>query len=451
MPKQISWHHRHTPSAGIAAATQKHEGHLGSHRVTRFLSDSLSTIANKLAAIVKTCFHWLISKLAWERKEPFRDYFNFSWKRSLPSQAADWENSEKAFATHYEGNRASHVARRNYQAAKQFLREVACDYSESDRQAVETLISQRRILNEMTQLLRKPSHEEIKSRTQEVVQHLQKRCDTLSAPRSCDVVHVKNSYGDYTSFPFPGGHRKHYLTFEAQYHPNTGDYFFIIHNRGQGNFDTDLHGALALRTSDGTLYKRTSVKLKVSLEQLKNPELLGGLYKKMWSANNIEKTYKVIKKHLLAPDLSNIIMSPQEKKWLEYTDKLKKYQHVIDKYAKAANLTVKEKEQLARARSHKEDLKPKMKTMQAYLIKKDPAFHSLQAFGTCTESNSSSPEKTMASASVRRELKLFTIDQLAKEVSSLIFLTEAQQRDRNLALKHYQERSEQLVQKIEAS
>lgn len=457
MPKRISWHHRHEDHASKEATTQIQEGRLGGHRVTRFLKDTVAELANRIAKIATLCLRWLFGKVAWERKRPFRDYFNFSWKKALPSHAADWQKSEEGFASRYSGNNALHVARRNYQASHQFLKEVACDYPDADRQAVETLVAHRRNLEEMTYLLRKAPPELRNARTKEVVQNIQKRCDALSTPHSSQIVHVKDSEGgDYTSFTFPGGHRKHYLTFEVQFHPAGGDYYFIIHNRGDGHSDKDLHGKLGIRTLDGSIYKRTSVKLKVTLEQLKDPELLGGLYQKMWSSKNIKDTYKIIKKHLLKMDPVtkrplNIVMSPQETKWIAYLDKLKKCDKVLEKYAQAENLTKEDKENLAKAKSEKKHLQHRIKALQAFLVSKDPAFHSIQSFGTCTESNSSSPEKSIVSAAVRRELKLFTMDQLAQELSSLIFLNKEQQSHRKLALEHYQERSEQLMQKIKAA
>lgn len=425
---------------------------MGSHRVTRLLTDALAYLANRLAQIIKSCFRSLSSK----ETRPFRDYFNFSWKRSLPSQATDWQKSEQVFDSRYSGNNVLHVARRKVQAAQQFLKEVASDYSEEDKQALTTLVAFRRNLLEMTYLFRKPQRKMLHARTKEVERSFQKQCDTLSASYSPGVVHVKSHEGDYTCFAFPGGHSKHYMTFEVQYHPASGDYFFIIHNRGDGSSDKLLHGALAITSPDGTSYKRTSVKLKVFLEQLKNPELSGNLYKEMWTTKDTGEIYKIIKKSLLKrdPDTKrplNIIASHQEEKWIRNLDKLEKCNKVIDKYAEAEKLTVKERERLTRAKSQKRHLKHRIKSLEAFLVSRDPAFHSLQSFGTCTESNSSSPEKSIASAAVRRELKLFTIDQLANEISNLAFLNRKQKRHRAWALQHYRERADQLLQKIKAA
>lgn len=69
------------------------------------------------------------------------------------------------------------MAERNYRAAQQFLKEVACDYSEADRQAAETLVSQRRILYEMTAPL--VNLFSIKSPKQGFIESIQKRCDAL--------------------------------------------------------------------------------------------------------------------------------------------------------------------------------------------------------------------------------------------------------------------------------
>lgn len=456
MPKRISWHLKHADNAGTLAAAQKLEGRLGSHRFTRFLSNALSLLAQKLAAFVKSCFLWLFSKVAWERKRPFKDYFNFSWKKRLPGQAADWGESEKAFAARYSANNELHVARRNYLAARQFLKEVADAYEESDRLAVQTLVTHRRILTEMSYLHRKVPHEVRNERAQEVVKCIQKRCDALSTPRSADVVHVTSKEGNYACFSFPGGHRSHYVTYEAQYHPTSGRYFFIIHNRGDGSSDKELHGSLEIRTAEGTRYKRTSVKIEVSLEQLKDPEFLGNLYKKMWTAKTMSEGYKVIKKHLLKKDpISmrplNIVMSPQETKCIHYEDRVNKCSQAIEEYAQKDHLTKQERELLRGARSQKKHLERRIKTLKAFLVSHDPAFHSLQTFGTCTESNSTSPEKSMASSSVRRELKLFTIDQLANELSDLVFLSKEQQIHRKFALAHYHERSVQLLHKIKAA
>lgn len=93
-------------------------------------------------------------------------------------------------------------------------------------------------------------------------------------------------------------------------------------------------------------------------------------------------------------------------------------------------------------------MRQELEAIAERVIQYDPAFHTMQNFGTCMESSLTGPEKAMASPQLRRELKLASINLLAEEVARARVLRPRQFREREILLKHHRFRQQQLSEKI---
>ena len=236
-------------------------------------------------------------------------------------------------------------------------------------------------------------------------------------------VHTKG----YSCFTIPGGFLGHAVTYEFQRSVD-GKYFFVIHNRGAGLNDAEIHGK-TMMYNDVT-YARTSVKIAVTKEQIENPDFLKRLVVAKELSSGMPAVYEDIRRFLscgFPPELQ-IEMSNLEKEFLKMMEKLShSSDNRSDAYLKL-----------------RQDLR---KTFRQ-LIHEDPAYHSIQVFGTCTESNLTGPEKAMASPKVRRKLKLFTIDCLAQQVVKKRGFWFIPSRRKRVLMQHYEIRRNRLFRKI---
>ncbi len=176
-----------------------------------------------------------------------------------------------------------------------------------------------------------------------------------------------------SSFSFAGGCIGHYVTYEVRREKD--DYYFVVHNRGFGR-DPKIHGTFKEKL-DGKIYAKTSVSIRVK------PELLDAKFFRRLELSSMAyldmaPAYNVIQKRLLEKG-GEIQISPQEKAWEEQSNKSPE--------------------------------------MASRMIKEDPAFHTTQSFGTCSESNLTGPEKELAKPETLKALKLFTILQLTDKIS----------------------------------
>lgn len=204
------------------------------------------------------------------------------------------------------------------------------------------------------------------------------------SPNSSKVVTLDNGT---TTFSLPGGSKGHHVLFEMQKEGN--DYFFILHNRGEGAEDTRLHGTAEFEIK-GKSYKRTSVRIKVSKEVLRNPDFFAQLLNSE-KTKDIPSLYRLIYKTLIVEGKGQIIKSEAEK--------------LLEKLYFLSLAPVKSKE-MAEA----------IEEMALNLLNQSENFHSTQAYQTCVESNSTAPEKEMAPPSLQRLLKQFTLSALVERL-----------------------------------
>ncbi|MBA3720796.1 MAG: hypothetical protein H0W88_00155 [Parachlamydiaceae bacterium] len=217
--------------------------------------------------------------------------------------------------------------------------------------------------------------------------------EDLDNPNSPNVVLLDDGT---TTFVMPGGWDQHYISYEIRKNPD-GTYEFIIHNRGSGSSDENFHGDLNIE-NNGKTYARTRVPVRITKKDLTNTLFLNFLIKSTTSTctttnelNTRQEVYSRLKTYL--DPRKNVIISEEEKlaQKLEYIIKDESNNFTPDQIAD-------------------------LKKLQFQLIKLDPNFHSKQLFGTCTESNQTTPEKEMAPKWVHRSLKLHTITGLTNEI-----------------------------------
>lgn len=370
--------------------------------------------------------------LNWENKQ-FKDYFNYSWKS--PVTTGFLGAKQDKMDQRYHGSDFYSSVLRNFVYADWMEKNVS-DLSEKEKREIATIAAHRQIFYETTHsILWGAHHLKISGQADQEIAELQNRCDALSQTDSPQVVHIQNEQAAYSSFSFPGGYEEHVVSFECQHDAN-GQYFFVIHNRGEAVDDPEIHGR-AMITRPEQIYAKTSVKIAVSLQQLKNPEFLGDLMKAM-NQPTMAPCYAAIKKHLLQGNGSNIIVSQEE---IAYLAKWTSYQELLQKIEKSepANFALQE---AAKA------ILTELEALADRLIQQDPAYHTVQILGTCSESSLTGPEKAMASAQTRRKIKLFTIDQLANHVARSRIIRPRHFRDRKILLAHHKFRRQQLTEKI---
>jgi hypothetical protein len=189
-----------------------------------------------------------------------------------------------------------------------------------------------------------------------------------------------------TTFSLPGGSQGHYVLFEIQKEGN--DYFFILHNRGEG-MDARLHGTAEFEIKSKN-YKRTSVRIKVSKEVLKNPNFFAQLLNAEKS-KEMSSLYNLIYKTLIVEGKGQIIKSKAEE--------------LLEKLYFLSLVPVKSPE-----------MAESIEEMALNLLNQSESFHSTQAYKTCVESNSTAPEKRMAPPSLQRLLKQFTLSALVERL-----------------------------------
>lgn len=330
------------------------------------------------------------------------------------------------------------------------------------------------------------------------------RVEALSNPDSDQVVHLPNGGA---TFSIPGGCIGHYVTQEVKMVPDGSGvpkYYFILHNRG-GGLTNSLHGPLRFRDKHNVVYQKTSISIEVPKEVLS--EAFFKKLVASHSSLSMKACYDCIETHLLAKG-GKIQTSPTEKKVLELQEKRKSLQAESKKLKKSKNeiktsidglvklkqtdqtqgrdllrnslketlssisnpalkssaesllkliakkmlsrnicevfLQELDKEQI-RIASELDAIDKEMRVCYDDLIENDASFNSEQVYGTCTESNRTGPEKDMASRKARRQLKLYTIEQMTEGVKKkhLLFRSYREQ-----LLKLSEQRQEELKHKI---
>ncbi len=183
-------------------------------------------------------------------------------------------------------------------------------------------------------------------------------------------------------FCFPGGTVHHAICYEFVQEAD-GTYSFLIYNRGEGCNDPDLHGNVFL-VRNGNRIARTRVQIRgLAKEDLQNEVLLEALIVFQNDVHaKMEDVYRKIKECLLDKALGLVREAPGEREWLVLTRMLSLEINRCD----LCRLQEVEKELLL-----------------------DPDFHQLQVSGSCTESNTQTPESFFIEPNFRRRLKLRAI------------------------------------------
>ncbi len=314
------------------------------------------------------------------------------------------------------------------------------------------------------------------------VKALVRRVDALSSASSPQVVHLANGGA---CFSFISGCKGHSVTYEIRYEYD--EYYLVIHNRGFGGDDPDLHGRLAIKAANGVTYAKASVPIMVPKEKL-TKELFTVLLEAR-TDETMDRAYGYIKEHLLEPDGANIERSNEE---IEATKLYLQKKTMRDEVIRIAKVLTSKFDLLQRLQelpqesfvkkldfSTRERLLEELQTLQelvrnpefplftqgeqeqilslmepskevvdllkavvkrstGYLLESelpnailetDETFSSDQIYGTCTESSKTGPEKQMASSNTRRLLKLYTIQELAETVRHSEVPTPTDKRD----------------------
>ncbi len=196
-----------------------------------------------------------------------------------------------------------------------------------------------------------------------------------------DIERLSDIWGR-SVFCFPGGTVHHAVCYEFVQEAD-GTYSFLIYNRGEGCNDPDLHGNVFL-VRNGKQIARTRVQIRgLAKEDLQNEVLLKVLILFQHDEYaTMEDVYGKIKKHLLEKASGWVREAPREREWLVLTRMLSLNMNGYDFY----RLQEVEKELLF-----------------------DPDFHTLQVSGSCTESNTQTPESFIIDPNFRRRLKLHAI------------------------------------------
>jgi len=368
-----------------------------------------------------------------------RSYFNYSWKAPILKKDRMLGFAQPKMAKHFSGQRQHTPIHRGYSFIKSFQKEnKKC--SSDEKKQIETLVKHRKILCDLSKKIETST---IASSRKEI----QKRINSLEQTDSKDVVYVASNNQSYTSFTIPGGYKTHAITYEFQRDTKTGIYYFVIHNRGSGTSDSELHGRKIVDYRTNLRYCRTSVRIEVSKDAICDPEFLEKLLMAKHTAKSMNVAYTAIKEHLAtgSPLQLKIEKSKNEEPLLELDKAITAKEQEIAMLKKHEQTPEQEK-RLQKASQECFDMRAKENSFRRDLIDNDPNWHTIQSFGTCTESSLTGPEKRMASPQVRRKIKLYTIDSLAKRVALYFFLSNPF--DIFIVFRHRKMRKERLITKI---
>lgn len=307
------------------------------------------------------------------------DLVNFAFKKKLFTDPITEKQLHKAF----DGSNSSVTLKQRKLFAESYQKNEILN--SDDPEGIKRIVEHRRIVSEIQS-----------KRKERSSKALLKRIHDLTNPASNRVVHLKDGGA---SFSISGGWLSHSVTYEIKMIPDAHRqprYYFVIHNRGEG-LNHKMHGKVCFLDSQGVEYRKTSLEIEVPLQALSESFL-----KKLISSNkalNRHAAYNCIQQYLL--DKGGVVQqSHAEKKWVQLHHQL------------AFN----------QSEGLRKRLRMEMKACEKKLIHEDPSFHSIQMFGTCTESNATGPEKKMASLRARDQLKLYTIQKMTEDVNKRILM-----------------------------
>lgn len=323
-----------------------------------------------------------------QRNDPLGELFHIGLKGNLSEEIANLESDYgRTYFIHYAYERIKN--------ALAFLEQLnnSDSFGDKTKEEIQGLINicQHRLIifNYALRLDR------IENKTEEelngLVAEIRANIDLLDRADSEKVV---SSEDGSAFFAIPGGSATHYVSYEFRKKAGTPPlYFFVIHNRGEKDGGENIHGSFSFKI-DGKEYQRTSVPIQISKEALKNPEFIKALIK---GGGEPLVPYHAIKSHLL--DKGGKIIEGEEEKII------KKLQYML------ANPTL--------FSLTEEDILKIEKNING-LVKESENIHSTQILETCTESNQTELEKKLSSSSIRKELKLFTLQNITDQVVAKI-------------------------------
>ncbi len=210
--------------------------------------------------------------------------------------------------------------------------------------------------------------------------------EMLDTPQSSKIVNLNE---DSTCFYVPLGIRDHTVTFE--FRKIRENYFFIIHNRGDGVTDTKFHGPIDFKIGNKK-FTKTTVWIQTSKKVLSNDNFIRSIVAYKQYSYDIEPLYDLIYNHFIINNGGKIVKTDNEKA-------------LHNLYIQAHNPLSKNKSLVTKD-----------------LIKRESNFKSMQLYGTCVESNISSAERGIfANPKARTRIKIFTLQELIKTAQKETF------------------------------
>lgn len=420
------------------------------------ISKKISNLVSSLLLGINSCFSYLdtgILSVFGARK--ITAYYHTSWKSDL----TDPKNASKVkrntfFSSLYDGADFFNTARTRLRCAENAALAEGCQtMSPEEKEELANIIKNRQIFSKMVHL---------SGSSNRLVDEILKSIKEFDSPDSKRVVQVKRRENgkeiDYQSFSIPGGCFQHATSYEFRKENN--DYFLIIHNKGSGLEDDNIHGPVeqSFDSENRPIYSKTSVYIKVDKDALMDEKFLKKLVKSSYSLSMSRGGYKVIKENLIKTQKGNIETISGEEQY----SKLKKEYSKIN--AKCKDLRIeytqleksspqnkilleRKKKEREALRLQLEDLHSQMLTAFDEIVKNDKrnCYHSIQNYGTCTASCLTGAEKNMASVQTRRKLKLATIQIMTNEVKNAIYVNPIARKE---ILKHSEFRIQELNTRI---
>lgn len=414
----------------------------------RSVKEKIKEICSKVLIGFGDVAHAVFRKSHLTSRSAGTQLVNFAFKKKMAVTEKELKVEKQLHRT-FDGDFTTSSIRDKKLYAEHFQED--CQEEIDDPEGIERIVQHRSIMEDIRthRSLRKPHA-------------LQARVEELTNPESDQVVHLPN---DSTTFSIPGGWRGHYVTHEIKMVPDQRGnprYFYIMHNRGKG-IRHPMHGSLAFRDNHGAIYKKTSVSIEVPKETLSQ-----AFFKELTASHlvgGMKACYDCIQKHLLDAGgviqqsedelkaielvakrenleklgklrnqivegynekntvkvrqaLRQIVKSPEFEEYHELRTQVNSFIKAIDKNRYLPSVCKRFTEMtLDPLRAQEtENIKQELRALFDHLIESDDSFNSIQAYNTCTESNRTGPEKQMASPRARRQLKLYTIQQMTEGV-----------------------------------
>lgn len=237
------------------------------------------------------------------------------------------------------------------------------------------------------------------------VQYIKEHVSALDNLDSIDAVTLAD--GNTRCFSLSIGSKDHAIDFE--FRKENGEYYIIMHNRGAQSNDSNInsifHGlgtTLEKEGESGVLreYAKTSVKIKANKSALENEAFLNQLVMAT-RAEGASRAYQAICDFLINNPDSKLRGEIIETEGEIAINKLIHYQ--------------KQAESVGDTKTCNE-----IRQMIAKLIPTEKNYHSMQLYGTCVESNSTTIEESLASPATRMILKTHTLNLLVDTIATQV-------------------------------